>query len=365
MRINILDAALLDRSGHHFDFDSKLLKHYAQAGHRVHVYGYAGMSDEVVEDFAPYGKVTKLFRAYQYGGLPFDPFARELDAFIWKSEIFATDLRSVEPADLWIWPTARPYNLHACTLAGVEAPVVACIHIDPGIAARSVGAMLWRSAFLAAQRQGLRYMVGSIEPELRHRFMPIVPDGRFMMIPQPFDGPPIERPKSALKRIGVLGQQRKEKGTDLLEPLFERLIGDGYAITFQNSNRAYTGGAHPQIERLEFVEDFAEPVAACDLVVLPYHPEQYAAKGSGILAQCLALGIPVIGPIGTLPGRLIEQYRVGPLFAAATLEAIYAAIKFADANYAAFADNAWRAAQQFSKRNGVAQFAAALLSAAQ
>lgn len=365
MKINILDAALLEKSGHHFDFDSKLLKHFAGAGHQVHVYGYAGMNDEVVDDFSPYGEVTKLFQVYQYGGLPpFDAFAGELDVFLRKSEIFARDLGGVDDADLWIWPTFRSYNLHACTLAGVDVPVVGCVHMDPGIAARSTGAMLWRTAFLAAQRQGLRYTVGSIEPELRHRFTPIMPDGRFLVLPQPFDGPPIDQPKPALERIGFLGQQRKEKGTDLLGPLFERLIEDGYAITFQNSNRAYKGAAHPQIERLEFVEDFAVPAAACDLVVLPYDPEQYASKGSGILAQCLALGIPVTAPIGTLPGRLVEQYRVGPLFPAATVDAIHTAVKLAQQNYAVFAENAWRSAQQFSKRNGVAQFAAALLGAA-
>lgn len=366
MKINILDDGLREKAGHHFDFDSKLLGYLARAGHDVHVYGYAGMQDDVVEELRPHGAVTRLFRRFHYDRMvPLDPFAGALDAFQRKCESVAEDLRSVEAADLWIWPTLRGYNLHACTQAGIGAPVVGCIHQDPGIAVGSMSARLWRVAFLAAERQGLRFTVGSIEPELCRRFAPLVPPGRLIAIPQPFEGPPIAQPKAALARIGFFGKQRKEKGVELMAPLFERLIGDGYAITLQNSHKDYPLPTPPQIELLEFVEDFPATVAACDLVVLPYDPQEYARKGSGILAQCLALGIPVIGPAGTLPGALIEQHGLGPLFPAPTVEAIYGAIRRAGQNYPAFADNAWRAAHEFAKRNGVARFAEAFLAAAQ
>ena len=115
---------------------------------------------------------------------------------------------------------------------------------------------------------------------------------------------------------------------------------------------------------LGVVDDMAAPMRACDLIVLPYDVEQYDSKGSGILAQARALGIPVTAPFGTLPGRLIEQHRIGPLFVATTPQAIYGVIKFADHNYASYAANALMAAQQFVKHNGVAHFASAFLAAA-
>jgi hypothetical protein len=80
--------------------------------------------------------------------------------------------------------------------------------------------------------------------------------------------------------------------------------------------------------------------------------------------ECLALGIPVTAPVGTLPGRIIERMGVGPLFTANGANLIYQAIKAAERNYAAFAANAHRAAGEFCKRNGVAPFASALLAAA-
>jgi len=186
-----------------------------------------------------------------------------------------------------------------------------------------------------------------------------------VVFPQPFGGPPIEQPKTALKRIGFFGHQRWEKGPEMLEPLIARLVQDGYAITYQSSNPLYKGPEHSQVEQLGFVEDIATPIRTCDLVVLPYDVEQYKTKGSGILAQCLALGIPVTAPFGTLPGRLVERYGLGPLFTAPTQHVIYKAVKAADQNYAVFAGNALTAAHQFNQRNGIARFAATFLASGQ
>jgi hypothetical protein len=80
--------------------------------------------------------------------------------------------------------------------------------------------------------------------------------------------------------------------------------------------------------------------------------------------ECIALGVPVTAPVGTLPGRLVEQRGVGALFTETRATAIYRAIKMIERNYAMFAANAYIAAGQFGERNGVAQFASALLTAA-
>lgn len=80
--------------------------------------------------------------------------------------------------------------------------------------------------------------------------------------------------------------------------------------------------------------------------------------------ECLALGVPVTAPVGTLPGRTVEQYGVGSLFMETSPRPIYRAIKVVESNYAAVAANSYRVAGNFCKRNGVAQFAQALLAAA-
>ncbi len=365
MKINILDAGLREKGGHHFEFVRRLQQQHAATGHKVRVYGYREMDDEVVDELGAHGAVTRLFRRYPYYGPRFyDPYAGDLELVLNDGQVLAEDLGSVDEADVWIWPSFRVQHLNACVLHGASAPIVGCIHEDPGVEAKSVGAMLWRAALLSAVRRKLRITIGSIEGELRHRFMPILPDRRFAVFPQPFEGPSIAEPRAALKRIGFFGHQRGEKGNALIGPLIERLAQEGYAITVHSSGEPYKGPMLPQIEVLGMVDDMALPMRECDLIVLPYDIEQYNSKGSGILAQARALGIPVAAPFGTLPGRLIEQHRIGPLFGAATPQAIYEAIKFADRNYAAYAANALRAAQQFVKHNGAAPFAAAFLDAA-
>jgi hypothetical protein len=365
MKINILDPGLCYRMGHHYDYDLKLLKHYAEAGHDVHAYGHAGISTEVVKDFRRLGGVTKLFRMHPYNRTEeFDWFAGEMVRYRRESGIIAEDLHSVRDADIWIWPTIIAQQLNACAMAGTAAPVVGCVYWDPGVESRSVEAMLWRDALLSASDAGLRFTLASVEPELRHRFMPIVANGRFAVIPHPVDGPPIREPRAALRRIGFFGHQRDEKGLQMMQPLLSRLVEDGYAVTFHNSDRDCAMPEVPGVDMLEYVENIAVPIAGCDLVVLPYEVNRYRARGSGILMECIALGIPVTAPVGTLPGRIIERLGAGPLFTANSANLIYRAIKVTERNYAAYAANAHRAASKFCKRNGVGPFASALLAAA-
>ena len=365
MKINILDSGLCYRVGHHYDYDLKLLKHYVQAGHDVHVYGHAGMSDEVIADFREFGGVTKLFETHPYKGSDeYDWYAGDIVQYRRESASIAEELRSVRQADIWIWPTVRAQEIDACAARGINVPLVGCVYWEPGVESRSIGAMLWRDALLSAKEAELHFTLASVEAELRHRFMPILANGRFAVVPHPVDGPPIPAPKSNLKRIGFFGHQREEKGLEMMKPLLSRLIGEGFQITFQNSDRDCPVPDVPGLDLLEYVEDIAVPIAACDLVVLPYDVHQYRARGSGILMECLALGIPVTAPVGTLPGRTIERLGVGPLFTANSSGLIYRAIKGTERNYPTYAANAHRTAGEFCKRNGVAPFASALLAAA-
>lgn len=365
MKINILDAGISYRAGHHYDYGLKILKDYAKAGHDVHVYGHSGMDDETAADFEKEGGVTRLFRTHPYESAgEYDWYAGELVQYRKESLSIAQDLQSVRQADIWIWPTIRPQEIEACVMRSVRAPMVGCVYWDPGVECGSIEARLWRSALLSAEAAGVKLTLASVEAELRHRFMPIVPSGRFLVVPHPVDGPRIAEPKSALKRIGFFGHQREEKGSSIVEPLLSRLVQDGYAITFHNSFHQAESPEVAGVDQLKFIEDIAVPIAECDLVVLPYDVPKYRARGSGILMECIALGVPVTAPVGTLPGRIVEQLGVGSLFGQTTPGPIYRAIKLIERNYPYFAANAYAAAGRFGERNGVAQFASALLAAA-
>jgi hypothetical protein len=365
MKINIMDAGISYRAGHHYDYGLKILKHYAKTGHDVHVYGFSGMDDETAAEFEEFGQVTRLFRTSPYEAAKhYDWYTGEIVQFRKESARIAEDLDAVRQADIWIWPTIRPQEIEACVMRAVPAPMVGCVYWDPGVESGSIGAKLWRSVLVSAQAAGLNLTLASVEAELRHRFMPIVANGRFVVVPHPVDGPRIPEPKALLKRIGFFGHQREEKGSSIVKPLLSRLVQDGYSITFQNSYHQAQSPDIPGVDLLKFAKDIAVPIAECDLVILPYDVQKYRARGSGILMECIALGIPVGAPVGTLPGRIVEQLGVGLLFTESSIRPIYRAIKIIERNYPAFAGNAHKVAGRFCELNGVAQFASALLAAA-
>lgn len=364
MKINILDAGIKMRAGHHYDYGLKLLKHFVEAGHDVQVYAFAGAEQQLALEFEGFGAFHRLFATYQYAPLSdYDRFAGEMVRFQRDSITLAEELRQVREADVWIWPTVLPQQINACAQIGIESPIVGCVYWDPGVQTRSLDAQLWRTALLEAHRRDVRFTLASVEGELRHRFMPIIPSNRFAVLPHPVDARPISKPRQTLERVGFFGHQREDKGATLMEPLLRQLVADGYAVTVQNSNADWQLPDVPGVERLHYVDDIAVPIAACDLVVLPYYVEQYRARGSGVLAECLGVGVPVAAPAGTLPGRIIEQAGVGPLFSAAWPAPIYQGIKFAEQNYAVFAANAFRCAKRFAQQNSIAGFASALLAA--
>jgi len=365
MKINVLDAGLRSKPGHHYDFDRKLTRWLSEAGHDVHVYGNVEMEDEIAEKMSALAPLTRHFRAYHYHPADkVDFYAGELVMFERQVASLTEDLKAVRDADVWIWPSIRAQHLTACAQSGTDAAVVGCVHEDPGIAERSIDAMLWRTALLKAQESSLRYIIGAVEAELRQRFMFILPDARFPIFPHPYDGPPIDKPKEALKRIGVFGQQRDEKGVKQMAHLFRLLVNDGYEVVFQDSAGLPKRLDHPNLTVLDYVEDISSELRKCDLVIMPYEIESYRIRGSGILTDCLSLGIPVVGPFGTIPGRTIERYGSGPLFVRTTAEVIFSTVKFADRSFAKYAQDAFKAAQSFSKRNGVARYAEAILAAA-
>lgn len=364
MKINILDAGIRYRAGHHYDYGLKLARQYSSEGHDIHVYAGADLQEDAEGDFQAVGAVSKLFSAAPYQSTELaDSYAGELVQHGRDRGSLAQDLTSVREADLWIWPTLRPAEIEACIWRKVTTPIVGLVYWDPGIEACSIEAMLWRAALVAARDTGLNLTLASVESELRHRFVPILAEGKFAVIAQPVDGPPISEPKSKLQRIGFFGHQREEKGSALMEQLVPQLVGEGFAITIHNSFTQAEIPPIPGVDMLGYVEDLSVPIAQCDFVVLPYDVERYRARGSGILVECLALGIPVTAPFGTLPGRTVERFGVGPLFNGNGKSAIYRSIKFAERNFAKFAANAHRTAQQYARHNGIARFAADLIKA--
>jgi nucleoside 2-deoxyribosyltransferase len=361
MKINYLDSGLRHRAGHHLEYARRLLGQMAAAGHDVHAYGYAQMEQEVVDGLEGFD-VSPLFKGFLHlTPKQYDEYAGEVVQYRSEAATVAWDLRKLRDADGWIWPLIRPQDIVACALLRIKVPMVGCVFWDPGVETRTLAAQLWRDALLSARGAGLNLTLASFEPELRQRFMPIVPNGRFVTVPQPAEAKPLPAPRAALKRIGFFGHQRAEKEARGMHALLAQLVASGFHVTYQNSSNQMASPDIEGVETIGFVEDLTAEIARCDLVVLPYDIARYHARDSGLLVEALALGIPVTAPFGTLPGRIIEAAQVGPLFTANGAVAILTAVDQAVRNYSTYARNAHRNASAYTAHNNSARCAAALV----
>ena len=132
------------------------------------------------------------------------------------------------------------------------------------------------------------------------------------------DGPATRAEASALRHVVYLGDARTEKGYHWLP----RLVEDAFAaklparFTLQ-SNYNVPGGepaavvARARLEaaaadrRVRLIphalgsEEYRRLLFAADVVVIPYDRDHYYARSSGVFAEALAAGKPVVVPAGT------------------------------------------------------------------
>lgn len=365
MRIHLMDPGLSGRAGHHFDLDLKLARQLVAGGHELRVYANASAHDEVRQAFASVAPLEPLFRAGPYARPEqFDLYAGELLAYQSQTRVLAEDLRALPPADIWLWPTLMAGQLKACAVAGAPAQVAACVHTPVVSEESPTGTIWWRDALLAARRARMRLRLGAFEPEHRYDYLPLTTDGAFEVYPCYFEGVPAQAPRRDLRTIGFFGHQRPEKGVSLLPSLVEPLLSRGYQVVVQSSGRQPDLPDHPGLTRLGFVPDLANEIARCDLVVLPYEPERYRRKSSGLLMDALASGVPAVVPFDTAPGRLIDRTGAGAQFVRLEAAQVLAAVEQVRAQYPRIAQAAYQASLNWRKHNGLDRFAQALLGAA-
>jgi len=148
---------------------------------------------------------------------------------------------------------------------------------------------------------------------------------RFRTLPIPHTYAPQERVvNEGPRRITYLGDARREKGYHLLPEIVRNLKKDyletGKArFVVQSNPNSREGAGETAIPRAELdcfpssmVVRYDEPLSTggykdlllnSDITLLPYDQTDYRARSSGILAESLAAGIPVIVPAETWLSR--------------------------------------------------------------
>ncbi len=358
-----MDPGLSRFAGHHFDIDIKVAKRLVADGHDVCIYARRTADPDMMAMLEAVTQTRALFRPGAYEDpTRLDPIAGELLIYERATRLLTEDLAQTREADLWLWPSLFASQLNACANARRGVPVAGCVHTEPEPFEGSIGPVLWRHAFLNARHRGLALRIGGIEPEHRHAYLPLTAAERFETLPIPHEGKPVPEPRSTLRTVGFLGHQRGEKGAGLLPGLIKGLMKDGLRVVVQDSGGNLRLPADPSVVSLGYVQDITDAILQCDLVVLPYLPERYRIKGSGILWESLASGIPVVAPFATAPGNWIERTGAGTLFTHGTEASILQAVLRARENYPEIAAAAFAASRAWPREHGVGPFIAAMLA---
>jgi hypothetical protein len=166
--------------------------------------------------------------------------------------------------------------------------------------------------------------------------------------------------------ICLAGQFRREKGGALIAAILAGLpVGTRVAVQVNDAAGAESlaDALGPAAESLEIFlhvgecgyADFYARILAAQVMLLPYAPEIYAVRSSGILAEAAACGVPVVAPGGTWLSDQIETGRAaGVVFDSHTPESILAALADADRQQAELAARAARLAPHWREHQTVA-----------
>ena len=375
MRIDILDPGLYTKAGHHLEWNLRLARELTARGHKVHVHSHMNLDVEAAKLLSHCALVTPRFRILPYwesapslrganGSRPLsDPVSGQLVHFLDGAQLLAEDLHSLEDADLRIWPSLAAHQLYASSLSASRIPNVSCIHVESSIQL-SAGPMFWRYAWLASKKAGLDFRFGVTVPELQEHFSSLVPEQKFSILPICLDGRTPSKPRPCIRRIGFFGHQRGEKGIGLLNELVSRLLPEGWEVVVQDSGGLIHGNGSNNLISLGYVKDIAEEINKCDLIVVPYQESAYRYRGSSVVWEALACGVPVIVPRKTAPSNFAMTLQAGKEFFALAVSDVHSAIKSAEVDYKFLADKAYLASKNWANTHGVSRFTDAILDSA-
>lgn len=130
--------------------------------------------------------------------------------------------------------------------------------------------------------------------------------------------------------VGVFGTPRRDKGKYRLAPIFAEFLAltgtmDAdfeFTALVQSDSRRYralrlrasiASKLRSEMGRVRFLpaemsnEDFISHMRRCDVVLLPYTHASYERRGSGVMVDAVAHGVPVICQSGTAMCELIES----------------------------------------------------------
>lgn len=383
-RIGYFDASLCGNTGHQANACRHITNEFRVRGIQVDAYASVQLPGELAREL----QASPCFhlRPYEQSRA----FGR-IDSFI-QALSFGQDLRTAWLSGRYpflyfnsvLAPQFSAIGKWLATFGRGQAPVVA-IEFGAPSGASTEG---WFRPFAAQYRKAAgvfraldpsRILLFTFDPAASAEYSELLGLPVAVLPPvHSVTGPLRQRERDTEGRItlGFLGQQRVEKGFNLLPEITQclRQAGCEARILVHDGDvaeRAISRRMRELAERdplVEFLHEPADPsmwqdlLSRTDLMVLPYEPKRYQASYSAVAVEAVGAGIPMVVPGGTTMESLALEYQGrATSFGAWESDAVCRAILRAVAAFEHLSELAFSGATVWARRNGAKPFADRLM----
>jgi len=373
MELIFLDAGLMNKAGHSYKLAKVVSENLRRRNLRHRIFGLSNLEASITAEFGAiphfrrslydgedlsWGEKRLRAVAVLFRSVPANSATRsERRSFKRLNDDFERDLEAL-PADIWkpdkiLCVVAISQNQilglvrFLRKLSDSRLPRVICNlmfppNFVPWGAVSECGEEYFRHAFeLAAPLTG-KMLHFTVENEAMREAYRKDFGLHTRILPLPFgDQEPLQA-KDGPVRIGFYGDSKCDKGFHLLPDAIALCRRDGvdadFVVQIHHGNweprtieaeralRALKGVR--LLEGILSAEDYDSWLNRTDVILLPYDPVAFGpARGSGIFAEAVAAGRPIVATQGTFAGDSVSKQEVeGEVFAPHTSEALAGAI---------------------------------------
>ena len=362
MRISILDPSLRMLDGHFTDLDLRLAARWRAQGHDVTVHCRKNAPYSLDPLFL--GANVTLKRTFTAPTPEWiKPGIDNVEQLRLVSAAYYQDLLEMETADLIVWPSATAVCAMAHALLGHTAPAVFTIFEHPGaMSAESPGALAASRDYMRLRRQ--KVIWGIYVEDFMPIWGSILGPENIHLLPYPTTAKPSPRNPANPLRLGYIGALRQERRIDLVLPLIERLLGKGFAVSLQDSRGDVPAFSHDRLERFGFLQDIAPVIAACDVMIWPAVANRYLCRPSGIVAESIASGVPLVMSSACYPSEMAMKQGAAIFFQRPHLDEVLEAVHIAATQFDSLEEKALMCAKRWNRKNGLDRLADRILQLA-
>jgi glycosyltransferase involved in cell wall biosynthesis len=199
------------------------------------------------------------------------------------------------------------------------------------------------------------------------------------ILPIPLSGLDINRREPGRIRFGFLGYSKMEKGFHLLPEAIAACIKAPVDVEFVLQINHH--GAQEEVRHAEAAlnnmpnvrllrgqlsqEQYRSELAGIDVILLPYDPNSFGMRGSGVLTEAVSSGRVIVASQGTWAGHLIERGEAGgETFASHDAQALATAMLRVCSEFSRRLADAGKAAPVWASRNSIEAYVDNLLALA-